>query len=169
MSINRICTEARGRVVENAKHAELLQKVEDYEALNVKRLQRAPLEAQLKQARHGTTSLQSSGALMKMTSETTESTTLLLAELNEGDLAADENLVEVWVVSASLDEGVVSPNASTFAVVDFLTYESQATQWLPGSKPEFDFATSYKVSVDDLFLRYLAPNLIWNLRAQQAD
>ena len=39
----------------SAKHAELLQKVEDYEALNVKRLQRIhTLEAQLKQARYST-------------------------------------------------------------------------------------------------------------------
>ena len=68
----------------SAKHAELLQKVEDYEALNVKRLQRIhTLEAQLKQARYST------GKSSKLRSideddrsETTESTNLLLAELN---------------------------------------------------------------------------------------
>mmetsp|Transcript_13726 Transcript_13726/g.42525 ORF Transcript_13726/g.42525 Transcript_13726/m.42525 type:complete len:2018 (+) Transcript_13726:191-6244(+) len=156
----------------SAKHAELLQKVEDYEALNVKRLQRIhTLEAQLKQARYSTGKSKLRSIDEDDRSETTESTNLLLAELQDGDLQPDENLVEVWVVSASLDEGVVSPNASTFAVVDFLTYESQATQWLPGSKPEFDFATSYKVSVDDLFLRYLATESLSLeiCEAQQAD
>lgn len=156
----------------NEKTRDLLTKVEDYEALNVKRLQRIhTLEAQLKQARYSTTSRKLHAIDEDDASINTESTNLLLAELNEGDLAADENLVEVWVVSASLDEGVVSPGASTFAVVDFLTYESQATQWLPGSRPEFDFATSFKVSVDDLFLRYLATESLQLeiCEAQQAD
>ena len=56
-------------------------------------------------------------------------------------------------------------------MVDFLNFESQATQWLPGSRPEFDFATSFKVSVDDLFLRYLATEelVIEVCEAQQAD
>ena len=49
---------------------------------------------------------------MRSVELSTESTNLLLAELQDGDLQPDENLVEVWVVSASLDEGVVSPNAS---------------------------------------------------------
>ena len=72
----------------SAKHAELLQKVEDYEALNVKRLQRIhTLEAQLKQARYSTGKSKLRSIDEDDRSETTESTNLLLAELNEGDLA----------------------------------------------------------------------------------
>jgi First C2 domain of RPGR-interacting protein 1 len=61
--------------------------------------------------------------------------------------------LQVWVVGAQLKEGVIAPNASSFVVVDFFDYESQATPLLAGREPRYDFATTYKVTVDDLFLR----------------
>lgn len=61
--------------------------------------------------------------------------------------------LQVWVVGAQLKEGAIAANASSFVVIDFFDFESQATPLLSGREPRFDFATTYKVSVDDLFLR----------------
>ena len=171
MSINRdLHLELEDAVIQEIHEACGALAVEDYEALNVKRLQRIhTLEAQLKQARYST------GKSSKLRSideddrsETTESTNLLLAELQD----AIYNQMKISYVgrSASLDEGVVSPNASTFAVVD-LTYESQATQWLPGEQAGIDLPTPAAASVDDLFLRYLATESLSLeiCEAQQAD
>jgi hypothetical protein len=183
MSINRdlhLELEDKG-AKQGGEKRDLIVKLEDYEALNVKRLQRINvLEAQLRQARYATTKRGGAGPpraprgleddAASVASESTAGNALLM-ELKSGELAADENLVEVWIVGMDLDDGLVSPGSSTFAVVDFLNFESQATQWLPGTKPEFDFATSYKVSVDDLFLRYLATESldVEVCEAQQAD
>jgi First C2 domain of RPGR-interacting protein 1 len=59
----------------------------------------------------------------------------------------------VWVVGCALREGCIAPGASSFVVIDFYDYESQATTLITGSSPKFDFATTYKVTVDDLFLK----------------
>jgi First C2 domain of RPGR-interacting protein 1 len=61
--------------------------------------------------------------------------------------------IQVWVVGCALREGCIAPGASSFVVIDFYDYESQATTLLTGSSPKFDFATTYKVTVDDLFLK----------------
>ena len=74
------------------------------------------------------------------------------------ELGADENLIEVWVVEAVLDERALElfakgakpqgenggglPGLTSFVVVDFYNFESQATKLLPGLRPEFDFATT---------------------------
>jgi hypothetical protein len=62
-------------------------------------------------------------------------------------LAENENLVEVWVVEASIDPkcGCVDRSATTFVMVDFYDYESQPTVLLKGLEPKYDFATTYKV------------------------
>lgn len=52
---------------------------------------------------------------------------------------------QVWVVGAELEPGVLSAGSSTFVVVDFFDFESQATPLLPGVSPAFDFATTFKV------------------------
>ncbi|CAM9820886.1 unnamed protein product, partial [Laminaria digitata] len=62
---------------------------------------------------------------------------------------------KVWVVGAELEPGSLSAGSSSFIVVDFFDFESQATPLLPGMAPAFDFATTFKVTVDDFFLRYL--------------
>lgn len=53
--------------------------------------------------------------------------------------------LQVWVVGAELEPGVLSAGASSFIVVDFFDFESQATPLLPGISPAFDFATTFKV------------------------
>lgn len=52
---------------------------------------------------------------------------------------------QVWVVGAELEPGVLSAGSSSFVVVDFFDFESQATPLLPGESPAFDFATTFKV------------------------
>ena len=118
-----------------------------------------------------------------------------LLEEYGAELAPDENLIEVWLVEATLDEralemftdaasvgggavagvGGAQPmplhGLTSFFVIDFFNFESQATKLLPGLRPEFDFATSYKVSIDDLFLRSLAmePLTLELCEARNAD
>lgn len=53
--------------------------------------------------------------------------------------------LQVWVVGAELEPGVLSAGSSSFIVVDFFDFESQATPLLPGVSPAFDFATTFKV------------------------
>ena len=53
----------------------------------------------------------------------------LLEELGGADnLGADENIVEVWVKEAALDENgeFGNPGAPTFVVIDFFNFESEA-------------------------------------------
>ena len=61
---------------------------------------------------------------------------------------------QVWIVGAHLKDGAISAGASSFFVVDFYDFESQATPLLTGLNPRFDFATTYKITIDDLFFRY---------------
>lgn len=87
----------------------------------------------------------------------------LLKELIDeggGELNPDHNLMEVWVKSATIAPESLPSGSSTFAVVDFFDYESQTTQLLTGNKPAWDYAASYKVFVDDFFLRYLATDVV---------
>lgn len=87
----------------------------------------------------------------------------LLKELLDeggGELNPDQNLMEVWVKNATIAPESLPSGSSTFAVVDFFDYESQTTQLLTGNKPTWDYAASYKVFVDDFFLRYLATDVV---------
>jgi Ca2+-binding EF-hand superfamily protein len=78
-----------------------------------------------------------------------------LALAYRGEYSEDsQNLVEVWVVSASLDENYVHQGATTFMMIDFFDYESMPTQLLQGLTPAYDFATTYKVDMEDYLLRH---------------
>ncbi|KAG5181255.1 hypothetical protein JKP88DRAFT_241524 [Tribonema minus] len=150
MGINRdlhLELEERARQMDADKRG-IAQKLADFEALALQRLARVQeLEAQLRQLRY----MGGNGAAPEDGSDAAAEETLL-AELADGDFGPDQNVVEVWVVGAQLKEGVIAANASSFAVLDFFDYESQATPLLAGREPRFDFATTYKVTVDDLFL-----------------
>lgn len=52
------------------------------------------------------------------------------------------------MVGAELEPGVLSAGSSSFVVVDFFDFESQATPLLPGMSPAFDFATTFKVRLN---------------------
>ncbi|CAM9992724.1 unnamed protein product, partial [Choristocarpus tenellus] len=64
-------------------------------------------------------------------------------------------MLQVWVVGAEVEKGMLTSGSSSFFVIDFFDFESQATPLLPGMDPAFDFATTFKVTVDDFFLRFL--------------
>ena len=87
----------------------------------------------------------------------------LLKELLDeggGELNPDHNLLEVWVKNATIAPESLPSGSSSFLVIDFFDYESQTTTLLTGNTPAWDFAASYKVFIDDFFLRYLATDVV---------
>jgi protein fantom len=148
---------------------ELEQRAQDFEELAMKRLNKIhTLEAQLrevvyglskkKRGKHAGHRPQDQGDDLETISEVGTENVLLseLLEEKNGDIDPDENMLEVWVKGATIKDGVVVPGSSTFVVFDFFDYESQTTSIMPTSKPHWDFAATYKITVDDFFLRYLA-------------
>lgn len=77
-----------------------------------------------------------------------------------GSLNPDENLLEVWVKSASIRDVVIPPGTSSFLVIDFFDYESQTTALASSNKPQWDFAATFKLIIDDFLLRYLATDVL---------
>lgn len=155
----------------------LLDKAGSFEELAAKRLEKIhKLEAQVRQYIYG---LSKNSKVPKSNRdyyasvtpeqkgatdpEDEEAGNALLNELIEdkgGNIREDENLLEIWVKSCSIRDGVLSPGSSTFVVIDFFDYESQTTALLSGSKPQWDFAATYKLIVDDFLLRYLATDTV---------
>jgi hypothetical protein len=76
-----------------------------------------------------------------------------------GELSPDVNLLEVWVKGANIVGNSVPSGASTMAIVEFFDFNSQPTSLERGSKPKWDFATTYKLTLDDFLLRYLATDV----------
>lgn len=58
------------------------------------------------------------------------------------------------MVGVELEPGVLSAGSSSFIVIDFFDFESQATPLLPGVSPAFDFATTFKVSGRQTKMKY---------------
>jgi protein fantom len=163
--------------------SDLLRKAEDFEEIALRRLDKIHvLEAQIRQYVYGLAKTSKTkgkfptivgGANTNAPDDDLETTftgsdngAALLSELiddaganSQGDLRHDENLLEIWVKSASVKDGILVPGSSTFVVVDFFDYESQTTSLLSGLKPQWDFATTYKVIVDDFLLRYIATDV----------
>lgn len=89
----------------------------------------------------------------------------VLSELLHGrrveELRRSENMLEVRIKSAIIEQDVIDMRvASSFVVVDFCDFESQATVSLPGSNPHWNFSATYKLKVDDFLLRFLAVDSI---------
>ena len=135
----------------DADKADLLRRIDDMESLNVKRLQEIDaVRRQLREQRYAVTKAGSASDPNPLVASAGTAATdaarerELLEELG-GELSAadsDQNVVEVWVRSADLGSGASDTRRSTFFVVDFFNFESQATQLLPGRSPQFDFATT---------------------------
>jgi Ca2+-binding EF-hand superfamily protein len=87
--------------------------------------------------------------------------------LAASELASGEQLIELWVRSASFDRKMVGENASTFVLCDFFDFESQSTSLMIGSHPEYNLSATFKVTVDGFFLRYLASETL-TLEVHQA-
>ena len=155
---------------------DLQQKASDFEEIALKRLDKIhSLEAQVRQYVYGlsksTKAPRAAKEVMMITPdgkaspalETDETDNALLNELIEdkgGNIRDDENLMEIWVRGATIREGNLVPGSSTFVVIDFFDYESQTTSLLSGIKPQWDFAATYKITVDDFLLRYLATDTV---------
>lgn len=78
----------------------------------------------------------------------------------DGNIQPYENVLEIWVKEAKINQGVLTAGSSTFVVIDFFDYESQTTSILNGTSPQWDFAATYKLHIDDFLLRYLATDYI---------
>jgi len=162
---------------------ELQQRADDLEELAKKRLEKIhSMEAQIRQLVYGMSKGKkaggqailgpgvraASGNVIGTPVDTasvgaSDAENALLNELIEergGELLPDENLLEVWIKSATIAEGALPSGCSTFVVIDFFDYESQTTSFLTGFKPQWDFAATYKITVDDFLLRYLATDVI---------
>ena len=157
--------------------AALEQKAADFEEIALKRLDKIhALEAQVRQFVYGLAKNskggRSGGAFNMVTPDKGDGEeedmdgdvdhALLqeLMEMNGGEVREDENLLEIWIKGASIREGVLTPGSSCFVVIDFFDYESQTTSLLSGLKPQWDFAATYQLTVDDFLLRYFATDVV---------
>ena len=158
---------------------DLIAKNNQLESLSMKRQEKIQmLEAQLRQHLYAASSsggkvsskghpykdnFMDNASVSEAVSVTGDIQNDLLAELineKDGPVLPDENLMEVWVKSGVINEKVLPPGSSTFVVMDFFDYESQATSLVSGTKPAWDFAASFKIKVDDFLLRYFATDTI---------
>ena len=159
---------------ENDK-TELTRKNKDFEVLALTRLDKIhTLEAQLRQLTYGLTkktkdkkfpgnNMDKLSSLAVVPDEPEEDDTYaLLSQLmiENGEINPDENILEVWVKSATIVDEALPPGASTFVIIDFFDFESQTTSLISGIKPTWDFAATYKVAIDDFLLRFFATDCI---------
>ncbi|KDO29496.1 hypothetical protein SPRG_06036 [Saprolegnia parasitica CBS 223.65] len=147
----------------DASHGALLKKISTLELLAEQRLKKiAVLEAQIRQLKY----LATHQSISRPNNE--DNLSLPDSDMNGGDhdgacvvagadeLDQGENLLEIWVVSAHFEPKYVHGTSCTFVLCDFYDFESQTTALLTGSDPVYNFATSYKITADAFFLRYLA-------------
>ena len=147
---------------------EMARRLADFEDLAMKRLNKIhSLEAQIRQLVYGVSKrqrrLDGESKFNDSMSLVSEGDNTLLNDLVEekgGEISPDENLLEVWIKGGTIRDVVVSPGSSSFIVIDFFDYESQTTALAPGSKPQWDFAATFKLAIDDFLLRYLATDVL---------
>lgn len=156
--------------------AEILKRCEGFEELALRRQEKIlSLESQIRQYIYGMAkrgsklggkepekNLLAINASLDM-GATEEAESALLADLIEeggGEIQPDDNLMEVWIKEATIRDNVLTPGCSTFMVTDFFDYESQSTGLTAGNHPKWDFATTFKITVDDFLLRHLATDVI---------
>jgi hypothetical protein len=72
------------------------------------------------------------------------------------DFGPGEDVLEVYVVDAMLDPDVLGRHDTTFAMVDFYDFETQASPLATGAAPEYRFSATYRVATDAYFLRHMA-------------
>jgi hypothetical protein len=156
---------------------DLQQKADSFAELALKRLNKIhALEAQVRQFVYGLSknSMKVKNSLLLTPfspddKENVDNNTFdsdsnrLLHELvgdGNSSLRPDENIMEVWIKSAAVRDGILNPGSSSFVVVDFFDFESQATSLLSGIKPQWDFAATYKIFIDDFLIRYICTDCI---------
>lgn len=157
--------------------AEILKRAESFEQLACRRQEKIfALESQIRQYIYGMVKRskggKSDGADIPRIQDLAASASdfandaaeqALLSDLLEdagGEIQPDDNLMEVWIKEATIRDNVLTPGCSTFIVTDFFDYESQSTGLVSGNHPKWDFATTFKITVDDFLLRHLATDVI---------
>jgi hypothetical protein len=158
--------------VDKDKH-EIARRLTDFEDLAMKRLNKIhSLEAQIRQLIYGVSKKPNKSMMMDRDKSNgkddgnashLDDDNALLAELIDekgGDLNPDENLLEVWIKGGHIRDVVIPAGTSSFLLIDFFDYESQTTALAPGNKPQWDFAATFKLVVDDFLLRYLATDVL---------
>ena len=88
------------------------------------------------------------------------------------DFEPGENILEIYIVEATLLNGdaippgsimvggeatTLSPDSTTFVMCDFYDYETQTTPIMTGLSPQYNFAATYKIETESMFfMRYLS-------------
>lgn len=139
---------------------ELLRKLDDYENLCARRLQKIhALEAQVKQllkkAKKQQTARDAPGS-PRSVDPGDDAISIASLAASASDFGPGENLIEIWIQQANLDEHKLEYGATTFVMLDFYDYETQTSPLVTGLHPNFNFAATYRVTVDHFLLRYLA-------------
>lgn len=66
-------------------------------------------------------------------------------DLENLDIASDENVLHLSIVKCTLDSRIIGGDAQTIAVMNVLNFESQASGFGTGSKPCYGLSASYKM------------------------
>jgi len=74
----------------------------------------------------------------------------------EKDLVAGDNVLEIWIKTAKLDAGLLPRDVSTFAMIDFFDFETQTTGLHTGLRPQYNFATTFRVKMDDFLMKHMS-------------
>ncbi|MCQ2818738.1 MAG: hypothetical protein MJ252_15840 [archaeon] len=82
--------------------------------------------------------------------------------LSETEYGVDENALDLYLGKATLESnaienltGVLPRNIITFLTVDFYLHETQTSNLVSGSNPNFNFQLTFRVNVDDYLLRHI--------------
>ncbi|GBG27119.1 Protein fantom [Hondaea fermentalgiana] len=145
---------------------ELLRKLEDYETLCARRLQKIhALEAQIKQLLKKAKKQASSASSPRQgrrddARDDDDAISIVSLAASASDFGPGENLIEIWIKDAKLDETKLEQAATTFVMLDFYDYETQTSPLVSGLTPNFNFAATYRVAVDHFLLRYMASDTL---------
>lgn len=129
----------------------IVQKLSAAEELCGKRLQKIhTLEAQIKQLmKRKTHSIEES-------SKEVEDLDVAEMRVGDGDLAPGENLIEIRLLEGKFIDSKVGKNLTTFCMIDFFEYETQASPLATGLDPKYNFSALFKVTTDHFLLRHLS-------------
>jgi hypothetical protein len=98
------------------------------------------------------TGLASSSALATTDDETTEDDSL--GELL--DFGPGEDAIEIYIVDATIDPSALGRHDTTFALLDFLDFDSQTSPLSNGPVPIYNFSAAYRVETTQAFLHSIA-------------
>lgn len=128
-------------------------KLEELAALAEDRLQKIKvLEVQVKQLRYGPIHNRLE-AIAEEDNQLDECASTLSTDY---ELEAGENVLEVWIRDGIFSSPEFNAKSCTFVICDFYDFESQSTPLMIGVEPNYNFAASFKITVDQFLLQYLS-------------